>query len=184
MSGPRAYLMLAFALTIGHAHIASAQEQATDLAGVHGLVRAGDTVYVTDTAGRIRRWTVRDVPLEQVIQDTGLSTSDVSHIARERADCLERCPHRIGRSGNALAHRLCGERLVLLQRVRCGESVAQHSCDDRGPRSGCRGFDRSLDPKAGHDLPIQRHTIAEYQCFTDCDRPTTDGAYFRNVLIL
>jgi hypothetical protein len=52
------------------------------------LTKAGDTVYVTSADGRIRRWTLRDVPLELVMQQAGLSVADVRNIARERADSV------------------------------------------------------------------------------------------------
>ena len=88
MSTCRAYLVITLALMIGSLDVASAQEPGKDFAGLHDLTKAGDTVYVTSADGRIRRWTQRDVPLELVMQQAGLSVADVRDIARERADSV------------------------------------------------------------------------------------------------
>ena len=86
MSNCRAYLVLTIALTLGPVHVARAQQPSSDFAGVPDLIKAGDTVYVTDTAGHIRPWTLGDVPLEVLMQQAGLSRSNITHIARERVD--------------------------------------------------------------------------------------------------
>ena len=88
MSTCRAYLVITLALMIGSVDVATAQEPSKDFAGLHDLTKAGDTVYVTSTDGRIRRWTLGDVPLELVMQQAGLSVADVRDIARERADSV------------------------------------------------------------------------------------------------
>jgi hypothetical protein len=79
-------LVLAFALLAGVTRDAVAQEQPVDFVKLGVQTRAGDTVFVTDIAGRQTTLKLGNVPFEQLIRQTGLSDADVKEIAVERAD--------------------------------------------------------------------------------------------------
>jgi hypothetical protein len=56
---------------MGITNTASAQDAPIDFARLHTLTRPGDTVYITDAAGRGTTWMLGDVPLELLLQRAG-----------------------------------------------------------------------------------------------------------------
>lgn len=79
-------VVLAMALTIAITNVVSAQDAAIDFARLHELTKPGDTVYITDTAGRGTKLTLGDVALASVLQQAGLSAPDVKEVVLERRD--------------------------------------------------------------------------------------------------
>ena len=79
-------VVLALALTIAITNVVNAQDAAIDFARLHELTKPGDTVYVTDTAGRNTKWMLGEVPLESLLQQAGLSAPEVKEVALQRRD--------------------------------------------------------------------------------------------------
>jgi hypothetical protein len=79
-------IVLALVLTIAITNVVNAQDAAIDFARLHELTQPGDTVYITDTAGRDTKWTLGDLALESVLQKAGLSSPEVKAVVLERRD--------------------------------------------------------------------------------------------------
>jgi hypothetical protein len=79
-------VVLALVLTIAITNAANAQDAAIDFARLHELTKPGDTVYITDTAGRDTKWTLGDAALESMLQQAGLSAPEVKEVVLERRD--------------------------------------------------------------------------------------------------
>ena len=79
-------VVVAVALAMGITNTASAQDAPIDFARLHTLTRPGDTVYITDAAGRGTTWMLGDVPLELLLQRAGVSGPDVKEVVLERGD--------------------------------------------------------------------------------------------------
>ena len=79
-------LLAALTLLVGVASTANAQEAAGDWSRATSHTRKGDVVHLTDTGGRVFKWKLAEMSVDELLRDGGIAQDDVTTLVVERMD--------------------------------------------------------------------------------------------------